>query len=186
MRVINRGRVGYLAMLVSGVAIGVTAVGSAAASQSSPAVPSIAATTTVHHFALAASAFAPDSLRGATNDYFNGWNPSILSNSEAGRCFDAGVSLPNGATIRSVSFFYTNGATNHFFGELNRQQLGTHQSKILASFNSVPTGTSPVYSKTTKTISTSNVVDTARFAYSFGVCPFGDATFTGARVNYTG
>src|SRR6266568_5182519 len=142
MRVINRGRVGYPGMLVSGVAIGVTAVGSAAASQSSPAVPSIAATTTVHHFALAASAFAPDSLRGATNDYF--------------------------------------------FGELNRQQLGTHQSKILASFNSVPTGTSPVYSKTTKTISTSNVVDTARFAYSFGVCPFGDATFTGARVNYTG
>src|SRR6266568_1817721 len=128
MRVINRGRVGYPGMLVSGVAIGVTAVGSAAASQSSPAVPSIAATTTVHHFALAASAFAPDSLRGATNDYFNGWNPSILSNSEAGRCFDAGVSLPNGATIRSVSFFYTNGATNHFFGELNRQQLGTHQS----------------------------------------------------------
>lgn len=186
MRVINRGRVGYLAMLVSGVAIGVTAVGTAAASQSSPPAASITATTTVHHYTIAASAFAPDSLSGATNDYFNLWNPSTLSNSQAGRCFDAGASLPNGATIHSVSFFYTNGATNHFSGQLNRQQLGTHQSKVLASFTSVPTGTSPVYSKTTKTISTSNVVDTSRFAYSFGACPFGDTTFTGAMVNYTG
>jgi hypothetical protein len=186
MKLINRGWVAYLAMLAGGVAIGVTAVGTAAASQSRPAAVASTSTTTVRHFTIAASAFAPDSLHGTTNDYFNLWNPSTLSNSQAGRCFDAAASLPNGATIRSVIFFYTNGATNQFFGELNRQNLATHGSKILAQFTSTPTGTSPVYAATKKSISTSNVVDTSRFAYSFGVCPFGDSTFTGVMVNYTG
>jgi hypothetical protein len=179
----NRTCPGYLAILVSGVAIGVTAAGQAAASPQAEAVTSA---TTVHHYTVAASAFVPDSLQGATNDYYSQWNPSSLINFEPSRCFDASAVLPNGVTIHSVTFFYTNGSANHFSGELNRQNLTTHESKILAEFTSQPTGTSPAYTKTTRTIKTSNVVDTSRFAYSFGVCPFGDAAFTGVMVNYTG
>jgi hypothetical protein len=186
MKYVNRSWAGYLATLVTGVTIGVAAVGTAAASQAGTAAKSLTSTTTVHHYTIAASAFAPDSLEGATNDYYNLWDPSTLSNNESLRCFNAGVALPNGATITSVSFFYTNGATDSFYGELNRQNLGTHGFKLLASVRSTPTGSSPVYTKSTRSITTSNVVNTATYAYSAGVCPFGDSTFSGAMINYTG
>jgi hypothetical protein len=96
------------------------------------------------------------------------------------------VILPNGALVKSVTFYYTNGASDGMYGELNRQNLPTHQDRVLAFFNSTPTGTSPVYTHTTVTVTNNAPVDTTKYAYSLGVCPFGDSTFTGAIVNYTG
>jgi hypothetical protein len=72
------------------------------------------------------------------------------------------------------------------YGELNRQNLLTNTFRQLAHFTSTPTGTTPKYSITKKSISSRNVVATGTYAYSIGVCPFGDATFTGVMVNYTG
>ena len=179
MTFLRRIRMGYLATLAAGLAIGFTVVGTASASPQPTAA-------TAHQYTIAASAFAPDSLRGATNDYFNLWNPSTLSNQDSARCFNAGVILPSGALVKSVTFYYTNGATDALTGELNRQNLPSHLDKVLASFVSTPTGGTPTYTHTTVKVTNNAPVDTTKYAYSLGVCPFGDATFTGATVNYTG
>jgi len=183
MKVFSRGRVGYLATLAAGIAVGFTVVGTAAAG-SHPAAPKAAAVT-MHHFTIAASAFAPDHLGNTANDYFNTWDPTTLQDS-GDRCFNAAADLPNGATIHSAWFFYTNGATNALYAELNRQDLLAHHSKKLTSFTSKPTGTSPQYTITKRTVTSFNVVNTSKFAYSIGVCPQGDATFSGVMINYTG
>jgi len=179
MTFLRRIRMGYMATLAAGLAIGFTVVGTASASPQPTAVA-------VHQYTIAASAFAPDSLRGATNDYFNQWDPSTLSNQDGSRCFNAGVILPSGALVKSVTFYYTNGATNPMFGELNRQNLPSHLSRVLASFTSTPTGGTPVFTHTTVAVTNKAPVDTTKYAYSIGVCPLGDATFSGATVNYTG
>jgi hypothetical protein len=183
MKHFSRGKAGYLVTLAAGIAIGFATVGTALAGSHPAGLRARAAT--MHHYSIAASALAPDSLSNTAQDYFNRWDPSTLSNTGS-RCFNAGVVLPNGATIHSVWFFYTAGPTNSVSGELNRQNLLTHTSRVLAHFNSSPTGTSPKYTIAKKTVSSFNVVVTGRYAYSVGVCPFGDATFTGVMVNYTG
>jgi hypothetical protein len=185
MKLFSRGKVTHLAALASGLAIGFAVVGTALAGTHPTDMPRAHAAT-MHHYSIAASAFAPDSLDNTAQDYFNRWDPSTLSNTSNGRCFNAGVVLPNGATIHSVWFFYTNGATNAFYGELNRQNLLTHTFRFLTHFTSKPTGTSPKYTITKRSVTSHNVVVTGRYAYSVGVCPAGDATFTGVMVNYTG
>ena len=178
MKFLHRIRAGRVVTLLAGAAIGFAVVGTASAASGSPA------STTVHYYTLAASAFAPDSLQGATNDYYNTWDPSTLSNQDSGRCFDAGLSLPNGAVLSSVTFYYTNGATDAMYGELNRQNMGLHTSHTLASFRSTPTGGTPVFTHTSVAVTSYQTVNT-QYGYSIGVCPFGDATFTGVTISYT-
>src|SRR5262245_24695688 len=101
-RYIMKLRAGYVAALVAGLAIGVTAVGSALAAPAASRV-------VTHHYALAASAFAPDSLDNVANDYTNRWNPTSLANKDDNRCFGAGLSLPPGATLKSITFYFTAG-----------------------------------------------------------------------------
>lgn len=180
MRIFNRARAGYVATLAAGIAIGFTAVGTAIAL---PHHTAAAAKATTKHYTVAASAFMPDGLHDVTKDYFNEWDPATLTNTDPGRCLNAGVVLPNGATIRSVTFFFTNGATSPFYGELNRQHLATHQSRILA-FVSTKVSSTPTYTIKTKNITSHNVVDTSKYAYGLGVCPLNDSTFTGAMINY--
>jgi hypothetical protein len=67
----------------------------------------------VHYYSLAASAFAPDDLHNTSEDYFNQWGPKTLSNSDSGRCLNAGAYLPNGAKIKSVTVYYTEGVGRH-------------------------------------------------------------------------
>jgi hypothetical protein len=138
-----------------------------------------------HHWSIAASGFAPDSLGNTANDYFNQWDPAKLTNAGS-RCFNASVHLPNGATIRSVTFFYTNGATSGISGELNRQNLLNHKDAILADISTTPTGTTPRYTSKTVKVTGGGVVDTSRFAYGLGTCPHGDSAFTGAIITYIG
>jgi hypothetical protein len=181
MKLINRSRAGYLATLAAGIAIGFTAVGTAFAGSH----PAAAAKAVTHHFTIAASGFAPDSIGDVTKPYENQWDPATLTD-QGSRCFNAYADLPSGATIHSVTFFFTNGATDNMQGELNRQNLSAHQFRILAHFHSTPTGTTPAYTVKTVKITSHNVVDTSKYAYSLGVCPFGDASFTGVMINYTG
>jgi hypothetical protein len=133
---------------------------------------------------VSAAAFAPDGLHTTTNDYFNQWDPATLSNSEAGRCFNAGVNLPTGAKISSVTFDYTEGSTA-LYGELNRQDLADHSSLQLASFDSATTTGTPTYTSTTIAVAAHKTV-VATDGYGLGVCPIGTTTFSGATITYTG
>jgi hypothetical protein len=154
-----------------------TAVGSHPAAVTAPAAK------VVHHYSLAASAFAPDSIQTPANDYYNGWDPSTLTNHDNNRCFDAGLSVPGGAALVSVTFYYTKDSTDAIYLEINRQNLKTHTDKVLATFTSKTTGSTGYKSVT---LPLAGTVAYGSNAYSAGVCPFGNATFTGLTINYTG
>ena len=143
------------------------------------------ATPTAHHWSIAASGFAPDSLSNTANDYFNEWDPANLTSTDGSRCFNASVHLPNGATIKSVTFYYTRGSTGTISGELNRQNLLNHKYAILAEL-STTTGTTPKYTSKTIKVTGGGLVDTSRFAYGLGTCPRGDSAFSGVIITYTG
>jgi hypothetical protein len=139
---------------------------------------------TVHYFSLDASAFAPDGLRNPSDDYYNEWDTTSLSNQDTQRCFNAGVELPNGATIKSVTFYYTEGSAPMYV-ELNRQNLANQTSLVLASTETPTTTGSPFYTNTVIAVSVNNVV-TTKDAYSFGACPSSSTDFSGATIAYTG
>ena len=130
MKVIHRVRVGYLVTLAVGVTIGLTVVGSARP-----------AAVTVHHYSIAASAFAPQSPGSvaADMDYVNQWDPATLSNNGE-RCFNTGLVLPKGAKLTSATFLYTQGAHNGIHMEISRQVLGAHTATVLAFLVADPPG----------------------------------------------
>lgn len=167
----------HLITLIVGLVIGLVAVGTASAVTSAPAAP--AAST--KNLAIDSSAFAPDSLRGATNDYFNGWTPASLSNTDVERCFNADVFLPNNATITKITIYYSSD-TDGLFLLFTRKNLPANSFGIIAEFANAPT-TSGAYGSASQTVS--SVVNTAKYSYAIGVCPFGDATFSGAIITYT-
>jgi len=140
--------------------------------------------TGTQELTLSAAAFAPDGLHTTTSDYFNGWDPATLSNTDNGRCFNTGVSLPAGAKISSVTFFYTEGSTA-LYGELNRQDLANHSSIDLASFDSPTTTGTPTYTSSTLVLGSHKTV-VASDGYGLGVCPSGTTTFSGVTIAYTG
>jgi hypothetical protein len=181
MKLVTKARASHLITLAAGLVLGFTAVGTAAAVSASPA-----AKTVTHHYSLAASAFAPDSLRDVTKDYFNGWNPTTLGDTpSSGRCFDAGLSLPPNAVLKSITFYYTEGASV-MFGEINRQNLTNHTFKVPASFDSATTTGTPFYTHKTLSIpKAESLVNMTSFAYSIGVCPTGTTTFSGITITYT-
>jgi hypothetical protein len=147
-----------------------------------PATP--AAKTVTHHYALAASAFAPDGLHNTAEDYFNNWDPTTLSNQDAGRCFDAGLSLPVGATLKSVTAYYTAGSSAMYF-ELNRQDLINHTTVDVVSFDTTASSTSTYMSTRMPVPSAVAAVNMTDYAYSVGVCPSGTTTFSGVIIAYT-
>ncbi|HUC58229.1 MAG TPA: hypothetical protein VMA95_12565 [Streptosporangiaceae bacterium] len=173
---------GYLATLVAGIALGLTVIGTAVAS---PAGAKPARTAT-HHYTLAASAFAPDGLHDTADDYFNQWDPAELSNQDSGRCFNTGLSLPTGATLKGVTVYYSAGTDVMFF-ELNRQDLIDHTAIEMVSFDTAAgTGSTPTYTSTYKRIpSQYGAVNMTGYAYSVGVCPLGNTTFSGLSITYT-
>jgi hypothetical protein len=147
--------------------------------------PTAPATKTVtHHYSLAASAFAPDGLHNTAEDYFNNWDPTTLSNQDAGRCFNAGLYLPVGATLKSVTAYYTAGSSVMYF-ELNRQDLINHTDVDLVSFDTTATSTSTYMSTRMPVPSADAAVNMTDYAYSAGVCPSGITTFSGLIIAYT-
>ena len=138
-----------------------------------------------HHYSLAASAFAPDSLDGTTNDYSNTWDPSRLTNSSNDRCFNAGLSLPPNVTLTSVKVYYTRGDDIMTF-EINRQDLVHHTAIQLAHFAASSTTGTPFYTSKSATMKKADaMVNMTTYAYSAGVCPDGSTTFTGLTITYT-
>jgi hypothetical protein len=147
---------------------------------------STAAKTVTHHYTLASSAFIPDGLHDTTEDYFNRWEPPALSNSDSGRCFNAGLSLPTGATLKGVTVYYTAGSNVMFF-DLIRQDLVHNSAADLVSFDTAVSPTSSTsYTATYKSISGNDAaVNMTDYAYSVGVCPNGTTTFSGLNIAYT-
>jgi hypothetical protein len=150
--------------------------GAAAAAKKKPPV--------VHHYSLAASAFAPDGLHTTTEDYFNEWDPTTLSNTDTGRCFNAGLSLPVGITLKSVTVYYTAGSASMYF-EVNRQNLPTHKATDLVSFDTTVVTTAAYTSVTKKIPASDAAVNMTKYAYSVGVCPSATTTFSGLTITYT-
>lgn len=180
MKLLTKARAGYLVTLGAGLVLGFTAVGTAAAVSASPA-----AKTVTHHYSLAASAFAPDHLGDTTKDYYNAWDPTHLTDADNARCFNAGLSLPPNVVMKSITFYYFKG-TGSLYAEMNRQNLTNHTFSDLASFDSKPTTSTPVYSHTTKNVPKAKAtVNMTSFAYSIGVCPAGTSSFSGLTITYT-
>lgn len=185
-------RASYLATLAAGVAIGLAVVGNAAAAppartapgaRTAPAAEVVKMVT--HHYSLAASAFSPDGLHDTLVDYFNQWDPAALSNTNIGRCFNAGLSLPIGVTLKSVTAYYTQGSTVMFFG-LSRQDLVHHTAVDLVTIDTPVNHGSPIYKSVTKPIPAADAaVDYTKYAYTVGVCPIGNTTFSGLNITYS-
>ena len=134
------------------------------------------------YFTVAASAFVPDGVHNTGEDYFNRWDPSALSNTDPGRCFNAAADLPAKSKIVSVTFYYTGGSAV-MYAELNLQDLATGTTVDLASFDSTVSVT-PTYTSTTIDVTQDQVVN-PQDGYSFGVCPNGTTTFSGVSVAYS-
>jgi hypothetical protein len=168
--------------LVAGLLIGALFAGGAAIAVTSTSFKY--STTKTGYLAMSTMDFAPDSLSGATLDYFNGWNSNTLSNDESGRCFNAGVNLPNGAKIKSIRFFYQSDATSDFYGTLIRANPATGASSRIAEV--VPANDADVRTSVSDNIpSTKQLVKNKTFQYAVGACPFDGTTFLGARITYT-
>lgn len=186
MRSRTKLRIGALTALAAGLAIGLTAAGTAAA-QAQPA--SQAARTPVkwvtHHFALAASAFAPDGLHDTSQDYFNQWDPATLSDQDAGRCFNAGLQIPTSITLKSVTAYYTQGSGVLYF-EVSRQDLVNHTAAQLLDYDTTASTGSPAYTSTTTPVPAAYaVVNMKTYAYTVGVCPTASTTFSGLVITYS-
>jgi hypothetical protein len=195
MKLLSGARPSHLATLAAGVAIGFAVVGNAAAAPAAGAAPSAQAAhavaagqvvkTVTHHYSLAASAFAPDGVHNASDDYFNQWDPTTLSNTDPGRCFDAGLSLPTGVTLKSITAYYTAGDDAMYF-EINRQDLQNHTAINLVSLDTTVNTGSAAYTSITRPIPAADAaVNYTNYAYSIGVCPDGSTTFSGLTITYT-
>ena len=177
MLLITRARIGYASALAAGLAIGSIVLGVANAAPARPR-------PVTHHYSLAASAFAPDSIGDPTHDYFNEWDPTNLSSSQGERCFNAGLSLPTGSALKSVTFYFRRGSFSTSM-EVNRQFLSRHTYKILAQART-GTATPAVYKHVTRFVRRSDaVVDYGRYAYSAGICVNGTTRFNGLTITYT-
>jgi hypothetical protein len=154
-----------------------------APARAATAPTSVPGATVTGHYSLAASAFAPDGLHDTTEDYFNAWDPATLSNQDSGRCFNAGLSLPDKAVLKTVTVYYTESTTDMYF-EINEQDLAAHTATDAVSLDT-PTAATPTYASDTVDFAKGSKVNMADDAYSAGVCPNGSATFTGFTITYT-
>jgi hypothetical protein len=138
----------------------------------------------LQYYSIAASGFSPDGIHDATEDYFNGWDPTTLSNQDTGRCFNASIHLPNGVKMVSATFYYTAGSVA-MYGELNEQTLVSHSVTTVVDFDSVINPV-PTYTSTVEEIAKADQVVNTQNAYSLGVCASGTTTFSGVTIAYTG
>ncbi len=182
---VSLGADGFASASVGGTNNPGPGAGSNPTSSATVASPASAAGRKLQYYSMDASGFAPDGIHDAGEDYFNLWDPSTLSNQDAGRCFNAAVHLPDGVRIVSATFFYTEGSVE-FFGELNEQNLVAHTATELVDFDSSTTTSTPIYMSTVKDVAPADQVVNTQDAYSLGVCPNGNATFSGVTIAFTG
>jgi hypothetical protein len=115
------------------------------------------------------------------NTYFNDWTVGLA----AAGCYNAGVNLPSGSKVKSVTFFYESGAGSDFFGRFVRQTMATSVgTDIITAPN--PANDTGLPSSVTRNVGAANQnVNNSKYSYGIGVCPGSDGNFIGARVKYT-
>jgi hypothetical protein len=123
--------------------------------------------------------FAPDSDNAS---YFNNWATGLADSS--GGCHNAGVNLPQGSKVKSITFFYKSGVGSEFFGRFVRMRLGTGVGADIVTAVS-PANDLGTASSVTSNVGAANQPVSASFAYGVGVCPGSDGTALGARIKYT-
>jgi hypothetical protein len=156
-------------------ALALIAAGAAYALTASSFKYSSAKTSYVRVHALA---FAP----GASGlSYFNGADSGLTA--PGGGCFVAGVDLPVGSLVKSVTFYYKSGAGSNLTGQLWRMQLSTAVAPFIAAVG--PSNDAGTPTSVTATVAAANQLVTRGRAYGVGVCPGSDGNFYGARIKYT-
>lgn len=171
----------HVVTLVAGILIGLLLIGSAVAVTSSSFKYS---QTQTGYLRLSPMDFAPDSLLGATSDYFNSWSGGRLSNDDTSRCFNTGVNLPQGAKLKKVTYYYQSDATSDFFGEVVRSDPVADTTQVFAVVS--PIDDTDVAASVTANVPTNRkTVNNQRYAYAVGVCPNLGTDFRGVRIQYT-
>jgi hypothetical protein len=172
---------GHMIVLVAGILIGSLLVGTSVALTDTAFKYTHAKTG---YLSVSSMDFAPDSLQGATNDYVNAWDGS-LSNSALGRCFNAGVNLPQGAKMTQITFYYQSDATSDLGGYLVRRNPASGSGTYAVT--STPADNSNIATSVTAAIPLNyRTINNKKYAYGVGVCLETEGTlFNGARITYT-
>jgi hypothetical protein len=101
-------------------------------------------------------------------------------------CFNAGVDLPAGSKVKSVTWYYKSGASSDFEGSFRMNQLATGVgSPIIDAVT--PADDSDVPTSVTRKVAPTKRLVTRGRAYWLEACPgqSGDGAFFGARIKYT-
>ena len=171
-------RRGPIVVLLCGVIIGATLVGTSIAVTSKKFNYS---QTQKGVYSLGAMAFSIDgSTAGA---WLNSWGGSSITNDNSSRCFNAGVHLPKGAKIKKVTWIYSSGAGEDFFGSFFRQNPLVGGTSLASVNPADDTGVRTAVSDTVG--ATQQTVNNKKFGYGVGACVSGTTDFHGARVHYT-
>ena len=135
------------------------------------------------YFGIDVMAMAPQTT-AAANDYSISWTNGI-STSAGYRCFNAGVNLPNGATMTRLSIWYTNGGSSNPHVQLLRHTLATGLTQGLAFATIVDDSGTRKQKNFAIADGPLAKVNNGPYTYGFGVCIGTNAFFHGARVTYT-
>src|SRR5262245_22984662 len=125
--------------------------------------------------------------------YFTSWTGG-LSDSGNG-CFNAGVNLPQGANVKSITYTYSSdagGTDNEFFGRFVRMNLDTGNGVDIIDSVNPANDANTVAHVTAGVHSNQQGVNNKKFTYGVGVCPGADTdgpeddgVFYGAKIKYT-
>ncbi len=99
-----------------------------------------------------------------------------------GGCFNAGVTLPAGAKVKSVQFFYKS-VTGAVLGRLWRTLLSNGSASSIATVQ--PTDTSGGYRSSIGAVAAAKQAVSSAYSYGILACEGPGDTFYGAKVKYT-
>ena len=122
--------------------------------------------------------FASDGI--ASGGYSNVWNGGLTS---ANECLNAGVHLPQGARVKSVTLSYASGAGGDFAGSLHRMMLAAGSAGTLSSVSPADDLGTP--NAASNSVASAKQAVSPSYAYGIGICPGVNGTVYGARVKYT-
>jgi hypothetical protein len=134
-------------------------------------------------FTIDAMALAPDGSNSL--NFSNTWLSGLSPAAGNVRCFNAGVNLPNGATITQLSVWYKR-AAGSVTVHLIRKKLADGEGNFLATASlSDSANTRKV--EHFQIDAADAVVNNNLYSYGLGLCPFAqpDSTYYSARVAYT-
>lgn len=166
------------AIIVGAIAAAVGLSGTALAITSTSFVYSAAKTG---YFSIDAMSMSPDSADSAS-DFLIEWTGSLTTGSTG--CYNTGVHLPNGATARSVTMWYSSSAGSDPTVLLLRRRFSDGHSDNLVD----GTGVSDTHVRKAVKINIADAmskVNNLGYSYGFGVCLKNGDAFLGARIEYT-